>query len=271
MARLGDVPKLFKSVSPLQFGLRVWRQMSEDNLFTWAAALAYSWLFAIFPFLLALLAVIPYLPQKTRADAQQSIHLLLDRFLPGEAEETLRRNIEGNVNNLLHEHKGLVLYSGLLVALWAASGGMAATMSALDRCYELHHGRSFFRQRVLAVTMTLIVIVLLLAVACLLPVGSVMRDWIVSNHVLSKHHPLLLIFDFLRWLLALMFLFLVLAMVYWKGPSIKHHFNWITPGSVFSVVVWIILGFAFRLYVDKIGERSYDKTYGAVGGVAIML
>jgi len=62
MPRLSDVPQLVKSVGVVPFAKRVWGQVADDNLFTWAAALAYSWLFAVFPFFLFLLTLLPYLP-----------------------------------------------------------------------------------------------------------------------------------------------------------------------------------------------------------------
>jgi len=165
----------------------------------------------------------------------------------------------------------LALAVGLLVALWAASGGMASTMAALDKCYELDRGRPFYHKRLLAIAMTIVVMVLLLAVGTLLPVGTAVRSWIVTQGLLDSRHPLLLLFDVARWVLALLFMFLVLALIYYKGPSVKHHFYWITPGSVFCVIVWLLLGLGFRLYLDRIGGRGYDRTYGAVGGVAILL
>jgi len=271
MARLGDIPKLFQSIGPLEFCRRVWGQINDDNLFAWAAALAYSWLFAVFPFLLFLLSLIPYLPKDRRDEVQRSVRHFLLQWLPHEAARTLRENIEGNINNLLHQTKGLLLYAGLLVALWAASGGMASTMAALDKCYELDRGRPFYHKRLLAIAMTIVVMVLLLAVGTLLPVGTAVRSWIVTQGLLDSRHPLLLLFDVARWVLALLFMFLVLALIYYKGPSVKHHFYWITPGSVFCVIVWLLLGLGFRLYIDRIGGRGYDRTYGAVGGVAILL
>src|SRR5579864_7224501 len=99
MARLRDVPTLLKAVGPIEFARRVWRQVRDDNLFTWAAALAYSWLFALFPFLLFLLALIPYLPQERRKLAERTVHEFLARWMPQEAAKTIRDNIEGNVNN----------------------------------------------------------------------------------------------------------------------------------------------------------------------------
>ena len=272
MARLRDVGTLLKSVGLLEFGKRVWHQVNDDNLFAWAAALAYSWLFALFPFLLFLLALIPYLPRERRDQAQHSVHHFLNQWLPHEASKTIRENIEGNVSNLLHQPRGWLLYTGLIIALWAASGGMAATMSALDKCYELDRGRAWYRQRVLAIFMTIAVMVLLLLVGFLLPVASAVRDWfVVYQPWIAKYRPALIVFDIARWFLATIFLLGVLAMIYYKGPSVRHRFHWLTPGAVFCLGVWLLLGFALRFYMDKMGERGYDRTYGALGGVAMML
>jgi membrane protein len=270
MARLGDVPTLLRSVGPLEFCKRVWHQISDDNLFTWAAALAYSWLFALFPFLLFLLALIPYLPTKLRNDAQIYVSDLLTRYLASEAAQTVKDNIEGNVKNLLHQPRGVVLYVGLLIALWAASGGMASTMSALDKCYDLDRGRPFYRQRPLAILMTIMVIFLLVLVGGLLPIGTFVRTWMVDQKYLGPRNPLLIVFDVARWMLSVLFLFTVLGMIYYKGPSIRHRFNLFTPGSVFCVVAWILLAFVLRTYMDRMGD-GYNKTYGAVGGVAMLL
>lgn len=271
MARLGDVVPLLKTVGTFHFAGRVWRQVCDDHLFTWAAAVAYAWLFALFPFLLFLLALVPHLPSRLRADAQQSVRHSLLRWLPQEAARTIRENIEGNVNSVLHQPRGAVLYGGLLVALWAAGGGMAATMSALDRCYELDRARSFFRRRLIALAMTIAVMILLILVICLLPIGGALRDWMVSQGVIGRRQPVVILFDVLRWALSLLFLFAVLAMVYHFGSSVRRRFNWLTPGAVFSVAVWVLLGFVLRVYMDRFGSRGYERMYGALGGVAILL
>lgn len=271
MARLGDLPKLFRSVGVWAFARRVWNQTNEDSLFTWASALAYAWLFAIFPFMLFLLALIPYLPQEPRKETYVDIRNFLNNWFPREASQLLEKNIRAAVTGLRHEPKTIVLCTGLLAALWAASSGMAATMSALDRCYELHRGRPFYRQRALAILMTIMVMVLLVAVACLLPLGGVARVWLVEQRLLPDSPRVLVLFNVARWLIAVVVIFSILALIYYKGPSVKHRFNWITPGAVFCVTVWVGLGLVFRFYIDHFGGKGYDQMYGALGGVAILL
>lgn len=270
MAQLSDVPKAIAAVGFVPLVRRVWEEVNKDSLFTWAAALAYSWLFAIFPFFIFLLALVPYLPEYTKARAKHEIQGLVNE-LPRKAADVLWRNIDENLDNLLHQPKGHLLYIGLAVALWAASGGMSMTIAALDRCYELERGRPFYRHRLVALLMTIAVAALLLMVVCLLPIGSLIKTWVVHRGLFRADSPEMIAFDIARWVLSVVLMVSVLALIYYTGPNVRHRFHILTPGTVFCVVVWILLGLLFRFYVDRIGMRGYDKTYGTVGGVVVLL
>src|SRR2546423_937091 len=121
MARLSDVPRCLRSVGVVAFGRRVLDEIVNDQLFTWAAALAYSWLFAIFPFFIFLLSLLPYLPEYAKTRAKDQIRHGVEQFLVADAARTVWSNIDDNLENLLHQPKGKLLYLGLGVALWAAS------------------------------------------------------------------------------------------------------------------------------------------------------
>ena len=78
--------------------------------------------------------------------------------------------------------------------------------------------------------------------------------------------------NILRYTVALALLFCITGVIYYIGPNLKHKFHLLTPGAVFSVAVWLILGAVFRLYINKFGgEQSYSKTYGTVAGLVILL
>jgi len=265
MARLADIGTVFSSLGPLGFAKKVWEQVVEDNLFTWASALAYSWLFAVFPFLIFILSLLPYLPERYKDQAKAEIGHFVQQ-LPGPAARTVWDNVE----SVLNKPKSGLLLTGLAVAVWAASGGMATTMGALDKCYELEQGRPFYQQRPLAVLLTLIVASLILAVVVLLPVGTAFRTWLIGRgYINESNFVFVMLFDIVRFALALLFMVTSLTLVYHFGPSVKHKFHWLTPGALFCVVVWILLGLFFRLYVQKFGR--YEQTYGTVGGVAVLL
>src|SRR5205809_6368565 len=110
MARLSDLPKVFSSVGVVGFARRVWAQVVEDNLFTWAAALAYSWLFAVFPFLIFLLTLLPYLPTGAKDRAEIEIHDIIYTTTPSvDSADVIWTNVKDNIYNLLHRKENKLL------------------------------------------------------------------------------------------------------------------------------------------------------------------
>lgn len=267
MARLRDVPHVLRTVGVIGFVRRVWKQGSDDHLMTWAAALAYSWLFAVFPFFIFLMTLVPYLPDQTKATVGVELHGLVNLF-PKPAAEAVWSNLE---KHLLNPPPGSMWLriTGLVLALWAASGGMAMTMNALDRCYELKESRAFHRHRLLAMALTITVATLVFMIVLLLPVGGIVKGWILRQELLGKGSPWIVVFDVVRWGLALPFMVAILTVLYHWGPNVRHRFHWVTPGAVFSMVVWVTLGLGFKLYLERFVD--YNKTYGTVGGAAVLL
>lgn len=238
--------------------------VSEDHIFVSAAALAYSWLFAIFPFLIFVLSLLPYLPEKTKAAAKFEIHNMVRETL-GPASGT----IWDNVSMILDKRHNSLMGIGLLLTIWAASSGMNTTITALDRCYELPWGRPFYKKRPIAIAMTIVVAILILSVMALMPIGTIAIGLLEPYGHGRFAGPLLWTWKALRYPLAIVLLFTVLHIIYQYGPSIRQRIIYITPGAVFVVIVWLLLGFAFRFYIEKFGR--YNETYGTVGGVAILL
>jgi membrane protein len=316
MARLRDVPSVIRSCGPLAFLKRLNKEIAEDSLTTWASALAYSWLFAIFPFFVFLLTLIPLLKYEWRVEAKRQIEFAVNQ-LPTDASKTVRGYIEPKLDQLLFAPPGGFRIIGLLLTVWAASGGMAATMAALDKCYDVPETRPIWVHRPLAVGLTILVGSLILVVIVLIPVGTIVtnkltaeterllrmtpatrpstqetaatrpadvsatapaatqaastRPAILAGPVAKPHtfELWLVLWQIGRYGLALMLCFGVVSVIYHFGPNIKQKWRFLTPGSVFTVMVWLGLGVLFRLYVDKFGK--YGETYGAVGGVIILL
>ncbi|HEV2296151.1 MAG TPA: YihY/virulence factor BrkB family protein [Tepidisphaeraceae bacterium] len=316
MARLRDVPSVLRKCGLWIFLKRLYKEISEDNLMTWASALAYSWLFAIFPFFIFLLTLIPLLKYEWRIEAKRQIEFAVDQ-LPEDAGETVRSYIEPKLDQVLFQQKTGIRIIGLLITIWAASGGMAATMAGLDKCYDVPETRPIWVHRPLAIGLTILVGSLILVVIVLLPIGTVVTNRLTegterllrmtpatrptSQEVAatepsdvsatapivaqrSATRPALLagpvakprafqlwlvLWQIARYGIALMLLLGIVALIFHFGPNIKQRWKFITPGSVFTVSVWLLLGVAFRIYVDRFGR--YGEMYGAVGGVIILL
>jgi membrane protein len=273
MARLKELPIVLRRVGWLPFSKKVWQEVNDDGVFMMASALAYAWLFAIFPFVLFLVSLLPYLPAHLTDRAEKTLHSELEKVVPHKADVLVN-----TIDDFMKQPQSGILSIGLLVTVWAASGGMAMTMGALDTTYDVEQRRPYYIQRPFAVLLTIIVATMILIVLVLLPLGTVARNfallygdrWLAdlgwSPHLLA---PILLVWDIVRSLISVFLLFVVLAILYRYGPATKATFSLVSPGAIFSVVVWIVLGELFRIYIDKFGK--YEKTYGAVGGVAILL
>ncbi len=262
MARVRDVPCAVRSIGPVRFVKDLCKRVADDDLTTQAAAVAYAWLFAVFPFLLFLLTLLYYIPERSKVNAKDLIANAVHHILTPDAAKVLLDNLD----QVFQPHGGLLSF-GLLVTLWIASGGMRTTMWSLDTAYDAKRRRPFWVQWPLAVLLTVIVLVALVAVILLIPVGSAVSTWLLTHHWISDR--LLWLVDVGRFTLAIGLVLFFLSLLYQFGTVVRHRFTFVSPGAVFTLVVWFLLGTGFNLYVSRFG--SYQKTYGAIGGVFILL
>ncbi len=263
MARLSDLGIAIHTLGFRRFVLQLWAEIVKDKLTTQAAAVAYAWLFAVFPFLLFLLTLFAYIPERQKVDATQYVSTVLHRVMAHEAAKTM----DSNLTEVLNEPRSGLLSVGLVVTLWIASGGMAMTMTALDAAFDAPKPRPFYTQRPIAMLLTIVVTALVMVVFLLLPVGSAIERWLAATARVPSQ--VLWALTFTRYILAILLMFANLCLLYTFGTRVRHKFAFFSPGAIFTVIVWIVLGEGFRLYVDKFGR--YQKTYGAVGGVTIIL
>jgi membrane protein len=263
MARLKDLPAAIRAAGFFTFVNTLRKKIIDDRLTTHAAAVAYAWLFALFPFIIFLLTLFAYVPEKQKVDSRAVINEAVHKVMAQKAAETILTNLDEVTG---HTHTTLLSF-GLLFTLWIASGGMAITMRALDAAFNAGRSRKFLVQRSLAILLTIVITLMFLVVFVLLPVGSFAEDWM--RDALHLTGMQLLTITIARNLLALLLTLTLLGLLYQFGTCKKHKFAFFSPGALFTVLVWFVLGLAFRFYVDRFG--SYQKTYGTIGGVTIIL
>jgi membrane protein len=264
MATIKEFPGAVKKMGVVTFLKKVWAEVSEDGLFTWASALAYSWVFALFPLLIAILTLAPYLPGNAKNNLKDEIgQTLYTSMGQGTATDT----IYFSVMKILDQTKGGLLSIGLILAVWSASGGMAITMNALDKCYEVKTERSFVRHRLVAIGLTLATMVLILAVVVLLPVGTALLAYFENKNFIGPVAKVAI--NILRYLVAAGLLAGVVGLMYYFGPNIKQKWQTVTPGALLAVLMWIVMGVGFGFYAQNFG--NFDKTYGTLGGGILLL
>ncbi|MDB5318402.1 MAG: ribonuclease [Phycisphaerales bacterium] len=263
MAQIKDVPKVLRSLGFVPLAKKVWAEVNEDDVFTWGSALAYAWIFAIFPFMIFLLTLAPYLPGGAKKQIMDQVSNVAYSSVGGDAGE----KIVNSVNDVMSKQKGGLLSIGLILAIWGASGGMVMTMNALDKAYYVHCTRSFIKQRAIAIGLTVATAVLILAVVFLLPIGAAIITYLANHSHIGLIGKILI--NIVRYVVALAMLFGIVSLIYYFGPCIKQKYHLVTPGAIFTVIVWIVLAFVFGFYVGHFG--NFNATYGALGAAIIML
>ena len=247
-------------VSFRQFLRDLRREAGDDNVFNGAAALAFYLTLAIFPALILLMSLVPYLPID-RVD--QAIMDLLGQALPPEAFQL----IEKVVNEVTRQRRGDLLSFGALGTAWAASTGMYSIMQQLNITYDIKEGRSFIRARATALVLSLLFIVLVLGAFSLIVLGGMLQDWIGARF--GFNDALLAFFAAFRWLVIVLALLLGFAIIYRYGPNTRQRFALITAGSAFGVTLLILASLGFAFYTSNFGD--YSSTYGSIGAVIVLM
>jgi membrane protein len=251
---------------PTTFGVlrRTVTEFSEDNLSDWAAALTYYGLLALFPALIALVSIVGLFadPQST----SKTITDIVTQIGPSSAASTFSGPIQSISSN--QSAAGILFVVGLLAALWSASGYVGAFVRASNIIYETPEGRPVWKLRPLQMLITLVIVLLVALLAVSLVLTGPIVDAVAGPLGISSTATT--IWEIAKWPVMLAIVITIIAVLYYSTPNVKlRGFKWVTPGGIVAVVVWLIASALFALYVANFG--SYDKTYGTLGGVVVML
>jgi membrane protein len=253
-ARTGFFPTLKRTVS----------EFREDGMTDWAASLTYYGLLSLFPALLALVSVVGFVGDPVTTT--RKLTDIVTSVGPSTAADTFSGPIESLTEN--RSAAGIMFFVGLGVALWSASGYIGAFMRASNVIYETPEGRPFWKLRPLQILVTLVMVVLLALLALALVLTGPIVDQVAGP--LGVSDAATTVWDIAKWPVMLLVVILMLAILFHASPNVKlPGFKWVTAGALVAVVVWLIASAAFALYVANFA--SYDKTYGSLGGVVVLL
>lgn len=239
------------------------REFSTDNGTDLAAALTYFAVLALFPAVLALVSVLGLV-----GDAQAVVDEVMGvvNRASGDVRPT---QVEDVVRELAsQERAGLALVTGLVLALWSASGYVAAFSRAMNRIYEIDEGRPFWKLRPVLMLVTLVTVLLVaVALAAMVLSGPVAE---AIGGAIGLGDVALAVWAVAKWPVVVVLVAITIALLYWATPNVRQpRFRWISVGSVVALLVWAAGTAGFALYVLNFG--SYQRTYGALAGVVVFL
>jgi membrane protein len=244
-------------------GRRAWGGLNQNDLLNRAYELAYNFLLAVFPLLLFLVALLGAFASEG-GRLRDSLFFYFQQVLPPAAYSLLVSTLREVTKN----SAGGKLTFGLLLALYAGSGGMTQLMATLNAAYEVHEGRSWITVRLISIGLTIAMSFLIIMALLLVLGGGSALQYLGGTLGLSS--LLLVLGKILQWTMALTFVVIAFAIIYYFAPDVKErHWYWITPGSVIGVPLWAAASAGLRAYLHFF--NTYNRTYGSLGAVIILM
>jgi membrane protein len=243
---------------------RLVKEISQDNLTDWAAALTYYLVLAMFPAIIAMISIVGLVfePQQIA----KALTTLLNQIAPGTAAQTFSKVIDQLAGSTATA--GLSLIIGLASALWAASGYVGAFTRAANVVWETPEGRPFYKLKPLQLLLTLIGVLFIAVIALSVVATGPVTDAI--GQALGLGSTATTVWDIAKWPVMLVLVAIMIAVLYYASPNVRiRGFKFVTVGSGVALLVWIVASALFAFYVANFG--SYNKTYGTLAGVVVFL
>src|SRR6185369_2923913 len=241
--------------------LQTYDDVGDNHTLQMAAALSYYFVISLFPSLIVLSAIVAYLPVPDLFN--QALNLMA-RFVPADSMGLVKKVLA----DVVTPNRNAFLSIGLLGTLWAASGGFAAAIEALNIAYDAEETRPFWKTRPLAIGLTILIGALLLIALGVMIVGPQFGDWLSGRLHASVLWQWL--WPYIHWTVSVGFTVLAVEVLYFLAPNVNQRFLATLPGAIFAVGCWI--GFSYLLGIYSRSFANFNRTYGTLGAaVALMV
>lgn len=239
------------------------REFTTDQATDLAAGLTYYGVLAVFPALLAFVSLIGLFGDPT--ETTDAVLDLLGGLVPSSTLDSIR----GPVADLATSPAaGVTFFTGIVGALWSASGFVGAFSRAMNRIYGIQEGRPIWKLRPVMLGVTVLAIVVAVLAALLAVASGPIAETI--GDAIGLGGTALVVWNIARWPLLAFLAVLVVAVLYYATPNIQQpKFKWMSLGALLALVVWVLASVGFAFYAANFA--SYDRTYGAIGGVIVFL
>jgi len=235
--------------------------LTQGYITTRAAAISYSMFLAIFPFLIFLFTIIPFIPIE---NFQHSLLLLIKDFLPEAAYTTVKETI---IDIITQPRSGLLIIN-LMLALYFSTNGVNSLIDAFNNTYHDLETRSNMKQYFVSAIIVFIISLLLIITIGLITFGTDLLRWALPDRIEETFYIVFLL-QLLRWLTILALLLMAISIVYYLAPARRKHFRFISPGSMLSTLLILITTLGFNFYVDHFAK--YNVFYGSLATLMIVL
>ncbi|MBW8326455.1 MAG: YihY/virulence factor BrkB family protein [Prolixibacteraceae bacterium] len=238
-----------------------WRSIVDGALSTRASAIAFSFFMAMFPAIIFLFTLIPYIPI---SNFQNELFLLIKDMVPQNAFMA----IEETVQDILTRQRGDLLSLGFFMALIFSTNGFASMMTAFDASLHSFERRTWVGQRIIALLLLAILSVLITVAIGLITFGQHSINYLVANGYLRDHFTFYML-TIGKWVIILFLFFIANSFLFYLAPAKKTKWRFISAGGTLSTILCLITFVGFSYYINNFGQ--YNKLYGSIGTLLVIM
>ena len=240
----------------------IYLEIKQNKLAVRANAMAFSFFISLFPSLLVLFTTLAYLP--IHKNYNTVITTYINELLPGNAGTLLLTTIK----DITTKPRGSLLSFGFLLAIYFSSNGLLAMISGFRKAYPLTFvQRHWVKERLVAIQMTFLLGLLLIASFLLIIFGNMLIVWLLK--LLKANILLSVVLTLLRWLVILGLFFLGIGIIYRLGMPLREKYSIVSPGTIVATVFSIISSLIFSDYIENFS--NYNKVYGSIGSIIVLM
>lgn len=253
----------FKGYSLYDIGVFFFTGIRRGAITIRASSIAFNIFIAVFPGMIFLFSLIPYIPID---NFHNELFVILQSLLP----ESVFYDLQETIEDTIMVQRTSTLSIGFILMLFFSSNGIISMIEGFNASYYDIDTRSFIGKRIISIFLVIILSVLLIVAISLIAIGNTFfLNLLLKHPELNPQyvHYLLLA---LKWLVILFLFFLAVSFLFYLAPSKKSRFTFITPGCIFATALIIIAGLGFSYYINNFA--MYNVLYGSIGTViAVML
>ena len=251
-------------------------KITKDEIIDKANGVAFNFTLAIFPAIIFLFTLTPYIQEFIPEVSNESIILFIGDIMP----ENMFVVVAATIEDIISKTRGGLLTFGALFSLFLATNGMLSLIKAFNACYKTVEKRGFFKTRMVATGLTIMLAFVLILAILLLVVGNIAIDFMKDNIAaidflkdiglgnLDKYDYFL--FLVLRFLVIFIVFFIAISFIYYFGPAVHYNWSFFSIGSIISTLLCIAVSYGFSFYITNFG--TYNKVYGSIGVlIALMI
>ncbi|MEM7108545.1 MAG: YihY/virulence factor BrkB family protein [Bacteroidota bacterium] len=234
-------------------------KITKDEIIERAESVAYNFTLAIFPAVIFLFTLTPYIHEWIPSVSRTTILQFIGEFMPQNMYEVTKNTIEDIISN----QRGGLLTFGAVFSLFLATNGMLSLMKAFNACYKTIEKRGYFKMRLVATGLTLMLAVVLILAIILLVIGNFVIDSVNQIEWVNIENYIYYLFFIVRFLVIFIVFFLAISFIYYFGPSVHYNWRFFSVGSLISTILCLAVSYGFSYYVANFA--SYNKLYGSIG------